>query len=84
MSDPTNISGFSIGDLKLTLRQAKELLEDRVVALNTEVEGLKRQLFLESQGKKFITICHYCKKTATKVICVCDKHSHTVTTLKGE
>ena len=41
MSDPTNISGFDVGDLKLTLAQAKELLEDRVKQLNEENERMR-------------------------------------------
>jgi len=39
---------------------------------------------LESQGKKFITICHRCNKTATKAVCVCEKHSQPETTEEAE
>ena len=44
MSDPTNISGVNIGDLKLTLVQAKDLLQDTVNDLQAENHKLKAEI----------------------------------------
>jgi len=51
--------------------------------LEAQIESLKRQIWLESQGKKFITICHHCLKPATKVVCVCEEHSQRSATVAG-
>ena len=63
MGDPTNISGVNIGDLKLTLEQAKDLLQEQVAVLQKDARELRLQL---SEKTSFIdalikTEQYYCK-----------------------
>jgi len=65
MSDSANISGFSIGDLKLTLAQSKELLQDTVNRLQDENKGLRIKLhektsFISALKKSEQFYCHTC------------------------